>query len=623
VISALAVLISVLASATWIDVPFTVQEKNGCGAASVWMVLEYWDRSPQSPEQIHSILFSKEAGGVFAADMEQFFTQHGFRTLSFKGEWNDLIENVAKGRPLVVSIESNARGTPLHYVLVTGVDEVQQIVLVNDPARRKLFPITRSDFEKSWDATNRWTLLAVPEGPAEPTPRPSVVLALGNPEAPSDPLLEQASVAFRSGDLASAKRMARKSLQTGNASGSALTNEFLATMFFLEDNLDAALKYWNRNGAPRLREVRMDFQSRWDPVLLDHTVGISRATVLRNSDYRLAQKRLEATGAFSRFTFDLSPVDPPRLSGESDYDLSLRAAERSAWSPVSWLRGLPYQTVMPEFRNIGGRAINITSAWRWDVDKRRLLAQVSGPVSPSTRYEVGVDARNEIWDLDGQIVPVKKQELRVGLGAVATSRWTWASGAIIVRRPSVTSLKYDGSMSYDLLRIPDKRLGISSEFRSQFGRALSTTQRIARLEGTLQLDWFTRPAGDDYRVFLRARSGRIWGSPTLDELFSIGVDRDEDFKLRGHSTTRDGRKGAAPIGRRYLLMNFEISKTVLDKSFFKATLVPFLDIARVGSAFVDAGAELRLSIASMLTFSVSAGRDLRAGRTLVFTNAVR
>jgi hypothetical protein len=122
---------------------------------------------------------------------------------------------------------------------------------------------------------------------------------------------------------------------------------------------------------------------------------------------------------------------------------------------------------------------------------------------------------------------------------------------------------------------------------------------------------------------LRGRSGRIWGSPTLDELFSIGVDRDEDFKLRGHSTTRDGRKGAAPIGRRYVLMNFEISKTVLDKSFFKATLVPFLDIARVGSAFVDAGAELRLSVASMLTFSVSAGRDLRAGRTVVFTNAVR
>jgi predicted double-glycine peptidase len=624
VISGLVVLISVLASATWIDVPFTAQEKNGCGSASVWMVMEYWDKSPQSPEEIQRILYSKEAGGVVAADMEQFFAQHRFRTVSFQGEWNDLTENIAKGRPLIVSIEANSRGTLLHYVLVTGVDETQQVVFVNDPARRKLLPITRSDFEKSWNATNRWTLLVVPEGVAEPTPRPSpAVSGLGETEVTSDPFLEQASLAFRSGDLASARRLARKSLQAGSAPGSALTNEFLATVFFLEDNLDAALKYWNRNGAPRLREVRMDFQSRWNPVLLDYIIGISRATVLRNSDYRLAQKRLEATGTFSKFTFDLSPLDAPRLSGESEYDLNLRAAERGAWSPVSWLRGLPYQTVTPEFRNLGGRSINIASAWRWDVNKRRLLLQASGPVSPSTRYEVGVDARNEIWERDGQIIPVRKQELRIGLGAVATSRWSWASGAIIARRPSETSLKYDGSMGYDLLRIPEKRLAVNSEFRGQFGRALSTTRRIARLENSVQLDWFPRAAGEDYRVLLRSRSGSVWGSPKIDELFSVGVDRDEDYRLRGHSTTRDGRKGAAPLGRRYVLWNVEISKTVLDKSFFKAALVPFFDVARVGSTFVDAGAELRLSVASMFTFSVSAGRDLRAGRTVVFTNAVR
>jgi predicted double-glycine peptidase len=611
VISGLVALIAVLASATWIDVPFTEQEKNGCGSASVWMVMEYWGKSPQSPEQIHSLLYSKEAGGVYAADMERFFGQHGFRTVSFTGEWNDLTENIAKGRPLIVSIEADSRGTLSHYVLVTGVDEKQQIVLVNDPARRKLLPIARSDFEKSWDATNRWALLAVPEGATQPAPHATpAVSSLSNAEAPSDPFLEQASIAFRAGDLASAKRLGRKSLQ------SPLTNELLATVFFLEDNLDAALKYWNRNGAPRLRDVRMDFQSRSDPVLLDHTVGISRATVLQNADYRLAQKRLAATGAFSRFTFDLSPV-------ENDYDLSLRAAERSTWNPLSWLRGLPYQAVMPEFKNIGGRAINITSAWRWDLNKRRLLFQVSGPVSPSMRYDIGVDARNEIWERDEQIIPVQKQELRVNLGAVATSRWTWASGAIITRRPSGTSLKYDGSMGYDLLRIPDKRLALTSELRSQFGRTLSSDQRTARLESAVQLDWFPRSTGDDYRVLLRLRSGGLWGSPHVDELFSIGMDRDEDYKLRGHSATRDGRKGAAPIGRRYALWNFEISKTVLDKSFFKATLVPFLDAARVGSTFVDAGAELRLSVASMLTFSISAGRDLRAGRTLLFTNVVR
>ena len=30
------------------------------------------------------------------------------------------------------------------------------------------------------------------------------------------------------------------------------TNNFLATIYFLEGNLDAALKYWNRSGKPLL-----------------------------------------------------------------------------------------------------------------------------------------------------------------------------------------------------------------------------------------------------------------------------------------------------------------------------------------------------------------------------------
>src|SRR5215472_2316828 len=33
-------------------------------------------------------------------------------------------------------------------------------------------------------------------------------------------------------------------------------NNFLATIYFLEGNLEAALKYWNRAGKPRIEEVR-------------------------------------------------------------------------------------------------------------------------------------------------------------------------------------------------------------------------------------------------------------------------------------------------------------------------------------------------------------------------------
>ena len=31
-------------SGVWLDVPFVKQEKNGCGAASIAMVMQFWQR---------------------------------------------------------------------------------------------------------------------------------------------------------------------------------------------------------------------------------------------------------------------------------------------------------------------------------------------------------------------------------------------------------------------------------------------------------------------------------------------------------------------------------------------------------------------------------------------------
>jgi hypothetical protein len=606
----LVALMAALAGAAWIDVPFTRQEKNGCGSASVWMLMEYWGKSPEPPEVIHSLLYSKEGGGVFASDMERFLSARGFRTFAFAGQWSDLTENVAKGRPLVVSIEASSKGAPLHYVLVVGVDEARQIVLVNDPAQRKLLPMARSDFEQRWDAMNRWTLLALPEGPADPAPRVRPVLPSSS--AP-DPVLDQASNAFREGDLDAARRALRRGGE------SPLRNEFLATVFFLEDNLEAALRYWNRNGSPQLREVHMDFETRWDPILLDRTVGISRATVLRDSDYVLARKRLEASQAFSGYRFDLSPVE----NGDNEFDLNLRAAEKSTWNPAAWVIGLPYRTVTPEFRNIGGGGINLDSLWRWDSQKRRLAGTVSGPVSASSRFEAGIDARSETWEIDGTTIPVKRQELRLGLNTVANHRWTWSSGTVFVRRPSGSTLKYAGSTRYDLLRVPERRFTLTTEIRGDAGRRLSSTERMARAEAGLYADWLPRPSGDGYGVSIRARTGRVWGSAPADELFALGVDRDGDLWLRGHSTTRNGRKGFGIIARRYALLNAEVSKTLFHKGLFRAGIVPFLDFARAGAVFADAGAEFRLTVASLATFSLSVGRDLKDGRTVVFTHSRR
>lgn len=150
----------------WLDVPFVKQDRNACGAASIAMVMEYWQQqqgqSPSiDPQQIQRVLYSPSAHGIFASAMEGYLRQQGFQTFAFVGEWKDLKEHLDKGRPLIVALKSG--GSSLHYVVVAGLDWQQDVVLKNDPAERKLLKQGRSEFEKEWKAAGNWTLLAVPQ----------------------------------------------------------------------------------------------------------------------------------------------------------------------------------------------------------------------------------------------------------------------------------------------------------------------------------------------------------------------------------------------------------------------------------------------------------------------------
>jgi ABC-type bacteriocin/lantibiotic exporter with double-glycine peptidase domain len=159
--------------AFWIDVPFVKQERNGCGAASIAMLMHYWQRQQRNPQaeivdatQIQRALYSDQAHGIYASSLERYFSEHGFRTFAFQGTWSDLKLQIEKGRPLIVALKPRS-GRELHYVVVAGVDEARRLVFVNDPAERKLLEREWQEFEGEWKASNFWTLLAVPrEGAA-------------------------------------------------------------------------------------------------------------------------------------------------------------------------------------------------------------------------------------------------------------------------------------------------------------------------------------------------------------------------------------------------------------------------------------------------------------------------
>jgi ABC-type bacteriocin/lantibiotic exporter with double-glycine peptidase domain len=167
VMSSCALVCTAEASGVWLDVPFVKQEKNGCGAASIAMVMQFWQRQQQTqpdarsdPARIQRTIYSSPARGIYASDLQRYFAENGFRTFVLTGTRDDLRQHLDKGRPLIVALKPSGR-LPLHYVVVAGMEP--NLVLLNDPAERKLLKLEWASFEKEWKDAGNWTLLAVPQ----------------------------------------------------------------------------------------------------------------------------------------------------------------------------------------------------------------------------------------------------------------------------------------------------------------------------------------------------------------------------------------------------------------------------------------------------------------------------
>jgi predicted double-glycine peptidase len=153
----------------WLDVPFVAQTRDGCGAASIAMVMQYWERqqgqprrTEDEPAQILHAIYSEPAHGIYASAMARYFEANGFRAFAFAADLMDIERELHYGRPLIVALKPGA-GSSLHYAVVAGVDETGQLVLVNDPAQRKLLKEDDAQFEREWKAAGNWALLAVPQ----------------------------------------------------------------------------------------------------------------------------------------------------------------------------------------------------------------------------------------------------------------------------------------------------------------------------------------------------------------------------------------------------------------------------------------------------------------------------
>ena len=472
--------------------------------------------------------------------------------------------------------------------------------------------------------------------------------------------LELAGVAFRQKRFQAAKRYLHRVLRLDPRDRYAIN--FLATLYFLEGNQEAALTYWNRIGKPWINQIRTDPQLRVDPALLDRAFTGSPANVLTLEQYRTTLQRLKQLGIFPTFRLDLVPLSS---KGEETFDLTLSAVERDGWGPnkvgalVSLLRGLPYETVYPEASNLRHSALNVDSLYRWDDQKRRVFASVSAPLAgnPQYRYRLYADGRNENWDISRtfygagplQAFNLEKLEMGGGIQSIVNSRWNWAAGLDVSDRrfrnlpggvraadPIFTNgvaMEARAGAHYALLRMPQKRFAIGSGVEGTFGNFYAPGfGHFSRLQGSFGARWFPQARGDDYETREQFHAGKTFGGVPFDDLFMLGLERDNNLPLRAHIGTRDGRKGNAPLGRDYLLSNWEINKNLYANAWVKLRLAPFVDTGRIygrsegfGSRqwLWDTGASVKLSVLGGVAVVFTYGKDLRTGRNTFYFTTTR
>jgi tetratricopeptide (TPR) repeat protein len=442
--------------------------------------------------------------------------------------------------------------------------------------------------------------------------------------------------------------------------GDTYANDFLGTTYFVEGNLDAALKYWNRAGKPQISEVRAEPVPRLSPALLDHAFAFSPAATLTLPQLADSEARLRGLGVFPQFHFDLNARDDGR------FDVVFRGRERDGAGDgklealLLFFRGIPLQEVNPSYYNLRGEAVNFDSMFRWDAQKRRIAADFSGPFEKSAthRWRVTADLRNENWALrNGFTGPapvlaslnLRDEKVSFGLASHASDRFGWMAGAEVSHRnfrsikpgtaspgaPDLTpqmlaagyALKQQAKVTSTLWRVPERRFNVDAAATSDAARLWSQpAEEFEKLTGSLGWHWFPQIKGDDYETSQQLRAGRTFGQVPFDELFILGLERDNDLPLRAHIGTRGGRKGSAPLGRDYVLENWEMNKNIYGNGIFKVQLGPFCDFGKIGDPgaalgsrewLFDTGAQAKLRALGIgLVFSY--GKDLRTGNNAFY-----
>ncbi|MGH9702175.1 MAG: hypothetical protein ACRD4K_02275, partial [Candidatus Acidiferrales bacterium] len=322
--------------------------------------------------------------------------------------------------------------------------------------------------------------------------------------------------------------------------------------------------------------------------------------------------------------------------------------------------GLPYLSVYPEFYNLDHAGLNWLSFVRWDDEKRLISTSITAPLeaNPSLRYRLYFEGRNENWDLSRTLSPsfpspramnMEKAAAGAEIRFIESGNWQWNAGVEFSYRKfrnligisagatpfftSGSSIALRSGVNRVLVRFPERRFTLDSSVGGEFGAFFKNPLgRYGRLQASIKADWLPKARGDDYQIQAQLRAGRTFGEVSFDQLSILGFDRDNGLWLRGHPGLRGGEKGNAPLGRNYVLANWEMDKIIYQGGFLSFKMGPFLDTGKsydpsgfFGSPkwLTDSGVQSKILVLGSFELILGYGKDLRSGNNSFFTTVSR
>ncbi len=142
-----------------LPVPLVKQSYKSCLVASVSMVLRYWGLDISSDVIEQQVPVYKD--GTAGSDLARFVEGVGFRGFLLQPRFEDLLEHLKKGRPLIVTLPEG--GSSRHAMVLIGFDLPAGKVWLNDPAGGERKSQALSSFRKQGEKGQCWTFLILPK----------------------------------------------------------------------------------------------------------------------------------------------------------------------------------------------------------------------------------------------------------------------------------------------------------------------------------------------------------------------------------------------------------------------------------------------------------------------------